>query len=143
MSKVSCTLCPREKIMAQERKKLRGYSLRERIRGINDHPNAPYIHPESDVYSDPVWVTIINREYKAEVRFTLDGSKPTKKSPKYVKPFEVKKDTVVKARAFKKNKKSKVAKAVYALKEDHYHRPRKPKAEVTISWDSYEEGLEG
>jgi hexosaminidase len=39
---------------------------------------------------------------KAEIRYTLDGSIPTEKSPLYTKPFAIQNSVMVKARAFKK-----------------------------------------
>jgi len=62
----------------------------------------PRIEPAGGKLSDSVRVSIRKPWYTGydEVRYTVDGSEPTKASPPYRKPFWVQKSATVRARAF-------------------------------------------
>ncbi len=63
-------------------------------------PSAPAITPDTGVYSDSAQVTIKASDTGATIRFTLDGSDPTRNSPQYSGTIVVTKTTTVKARSF-------------------------------------------
>jgi hexosaminidase len=71
--------------------------------GVNAHPRTSLI----DIQAKKSWrgftVSMTPETYQAQIRYTLDGSEPTLKSPKYRKPLHVKKVTVIKAKAFSKS----------------------------------------
>ena len=58
------------------------------------------IEPSGGVLREPVEVTITCSAPDATLRFTLDGSEPTERSPCYVKPFMLAEAATVRARAF-------------------------------------------
>jgi uncharacterized protein YkwD len=62
---------------------------------------TPEIDPNGGTFSKNMKVTIRWPTAGSTVRFTKDGTTPTAKSPKYNKPFTIKKTTTVKAKAFK------------------------------------------
>jgi hypothetical protein len=66
---------------------------------------APDIRPLDSLIILPqkVTVRIISYNKNAEIRYTLDGSEPDKKSAIYEGPFEVSGNTIVKARLFKED----------------------------------------
>jgi len=49
----------------------------------------------------PISVSISTKTKDAEIRYTLDGTKPNRSSPIYKKPFLLKRNTVITAQAFK------------------------------------------
>ena len=65
---------------------------------------APDIRPLDSLIILPQIATtrIISYNKGAEIRYTLDGSKPGPQSALYQKPFEISKNTTIKARLFKK-----------------------------------------
>ena len=62
----------------------------------------PVITKSRDRFDGPMQISIKCPTPKAEIRYTLDGSVPTEKSPLYTKPFTIQGSTLVCARAFKK-----------------------------------------
>ncbi|HEU4565455.1 MAG TPA: chitobiase/beta-hexosaminidase C-terminal domain-containing protein [Gemmatimonadaceae bacterium] len=60
---------------------------------------APLVLPELPEFVDAVRVSI-HTGAPAEVRYTLDGSEPTARSPRYTGPFTVRANTTVRARSF-------------------------------------------
>ena len=62
----------------------------------------PVISKSRDRFDGPMQVSIKCPTPKVEIRYTLDGSVPTEKSPLYTKPFTIQNSVVVRARAFKK-----------------------------------------
>ena len=57
--------------------------------------------PRGGRFSHPVQLQLISRDPKAEIRFTLDGSDPTRvEGTPYTEPLTLKETTVVRARAF-------------------------------------------
>ena len=62
----------------------------------------PTISKSRDRFDAPMLVTISCATPKVELRYTLDGTVPTAKSPLYTKPFTIQNSVVVKARAFRK-----------------------------------------
>jgi len=67
-----------------------------------DGSNLPEIifSPVSDFFTNSIQVSIASGKTKGELRFTLDGSEPTRISPLYVEPFVVFAETTIKARLF-------------------------------------------
>ena len=63
---------------------------------------VPVISKSRDRFDAPMSVSITCATPKVEIRYTLDGSIPTEKSPLYTKPFPIQNSVLVKARAFKK-----------------------------------------
>ncbi len=64
---------------------------------------TPTITPSSAEFTAPINVSISTATAGAEVRYTTDGTEPTKTSPLFNTAFIVAKDTTVKAKAFKTN----------------------------------------
>jgi hypothetical protein len=60
---------------------------------------APYVLPELPEFTDAVRV-VISQGSPTEVRYTLDGSEPTRTSPVYRGPFTLRTSTTVRARSF-------------------------------------------
>ena len=60
----------------------------------------PQITPKSGTFEGEVTVTIDHPDPDAIIRYTVDGSDPTEKSPIYEKPFKIEKSATVTARAF-------------------------------------------
>jgi len=65
-----------------------------------DGLRAPKIEPAGGAFADAVTVKLQADELLHEVRYTLDGSAPTRDSLRYSEPLEIGSDTVLKARAF-------------------------------------------
>ncbi|MCJ7543277.1 MAG: chitobiase/beta-hexosaminidase C-terminal domain-containing protein, partial [Phycisphaerae bacterium] len=65
------------------------------------HVAGPAIEPEDgSIFLDSTQVTITCPTAGVEIRYTLDGSQPTRTSPRYSGPFELRDAAVVAARAF-------------------------------------------
>ncbi len=61
------------------------------------------IEPQDrNVFIDSIQVTLSCPTPDVEIRYSLDGSKPTPQSPLYTGPFEVRETSLLKARAFRK-----------------------------------------
>lgn len=60
----------------------------------------PVILPHENVFTDAQPVTIISRTPDAEIHYTLDGSEPTRQSPRYQGPITLRNTTAIRARAF-------------------------------------------
>lgn len=61
---------------------------------------APYTEAQSYLFEGNLEVELkVNAD--AQIRYTLDGSEPTEKSPLYESPFTITKSCVIKAKAFK------------------------------------------
>jgi alpha-L-fucosidase len=74
--------------------------------GIRGEPivyRAPEIVAESDIFVRPLSVKIETKSPGLEIHYTLDGSDPDGRSPRYESPIELTKTTEVRARAFHKN----------------------------------------
>ncbi len=63
-------------------------------------PFAPIIDPPSMRFVSSIEVSMKNVVYDAEIRYTLDGTEPTKESLLYEKPLNILSTTEVKARTF-------------------------------------------
>ena len=61
----------------------------------------PTIRPGGGDHRAPVRVILEHPDRDATIRYTLDGSSPGKASPAYDGPFEVRRSTTVRARAFR------------------------------------------
>ncbi len=70
---------------------------RERYIGKRIHCR---IEPEGGELRNPITVRIACDATGAEIRYTLDGSPPTLKSPRYTRPFQIEHAGTVRARAF-------------------------------------------
>ena len=57
------------------------------------------------IFNQPLTVTLSCADKDAEIRYTLDGSEPDKKSALYKKPFTLESSCVLKVKAFKKGEK--------------------------------------
>jgi len=70
---------------------------RPRLLGV---PMTTRIEPDGGILAKPVTVTITCDAPDAEIRYTLDGSEPTRRSRRYTKPFVLEEAATVRARAF-------------------------------------------
>ena len=61
----------------------------------------PTISPASGDFRSPVRVVLRHDDPNAVIRYTVDGTSPGKTSPRYAGPFEVRRSTTVRARAYK------------------------------------------
>lgn len=69
--------------------------------GINVYPLKNIAITDSVDHKEKcVWVSIKSERIPAEIRYTLDGSKPTKDSPLYTKPIEVREEAKIVAQLF-------------------------------------------
>jgi len=66
--------------------------------------SIPVIDPPDSTLFSPDSVLVNIRQYSkdAEIRYTLDGTKPNENSELYTQPFALEKSAVIKARTFKK-----------------------------------------
>lgn len=69
------------------------------VRGILV-PARPLPTPAAGTYAAPIAVALSCATPGAAIRYTLDGSEPTERSPRYVAPIQVASTTTVYARAF-------------------------------------------
>ncbi len=74
------------------------------IQGKSQVGNAPEIISESDIFTNDLAITIKSSADKVDVRYTLDGSLPTKDSPVAWGKIILKDNAVISARCFKKGK---------------------------------------
>lgn len=76
-------------------------------------PN-PIIEGPQETFKDKAQITITSALTNAEIYYTIDGSTPNKYSTKYVSPFSIDKDVIIKAIAYKKGfKTSYLSTAIY------------------------------
>lgn len=68
---------------------------------VSNITELPVIRKSRDRFDGPMQISMTCQTPKAEIRYTLDGSVPTEKSPLYTKPFTIENSMVLKARAFK------------------------------------------
>ncbi|MBW6516624.1 MAG: chitobiase/beta-hexosaminidase C-terminal domain-containing protein [Candidatus Cloacimonetes bacterium] len=61
----------------------------------------PVLEPPGGTFTAPQLVSISTTTIDAEIRYTIDGSEPTRESELYSEPINIKTDKVIKARAFK------------------------------------------
>jgi len=72
-------------------------------------------------YEKPIVLKLSTKSGNAELYYTLDGSTPTRKSRRYVKPLKLKKTKVVRARSFKDaHKPSTIATGTYFIGEEEH-----------------------
>ena len=57
--------------------------------------------PVAEIFEKPIEVTVKTKVPGARLRYTLDGSEPTKDSPEYVKPIRVEKTTKLMVKGYK------------------------------------------
>jgi hypothetical protein len=57
--------------------------------------------PVAVVFKEPVLVSLVTRVPGAKMRYTLDGTDPTKDSPVYEGPIRLEKTTRIMAKAYK------------------------------------------
>ncbi|MCB9260591.1 MAG: family 78 glycoside hydrolase catalytic domain [Ignavibacteriales bacterium] len=67
--------------------------------------SIPVIDPADSILYSPDSVRINIRQYSknSEIRYTLDGSEPNKKSLRFSKPFTLKESAVIKAKVYRNN----------------------------------------
>lgn len=63
----------------------------------------PVISKSRDRFDSPMQITITCKTPNVEIHYTLDGTIPTEKSPRYTKPFTIQNSAIVSARAYKKD----------------------------------------
>ncbi|MBU0609157.1 MAG: NPCBM/NEW2 domain-containing protein, partial [Armatimonadetes bacterium] len=83
---------------------------------------VPTISPTPRAFVGEMVVTIGTRFPGSTIRYTLDGSDPTARSPLYSKPLKLTKTTTVKARCFSANDNTDVAESIFTamlLGPDH------------------------
>lgn len=86
---------------------------------------APRIQPNGGVFSEPVEVTLASDRADTAIHYTLDGSDPTSRSPRYTAPLTVDSSVVLQA-------------VVYPL-DDPAARPS-PRASTTFTYVAFGEG---
>jgi len=64
---------------------------------------APFILPGTFAYRDRIVVTLGCADPDADIHYTLDGSTPTRKSPRYRSPIPLEKSVTIKAIAYSNN----------------------------------------
>lgn len=74
------------------------------IKGKSQVGNAPEIISESDIFTNDLAIIIKSSADKVDVRYTLDGSLPTKDSPVALGKIILKDNAVISTRCFKKGK---------------------------------------
>ncbi|MEK8034942.1 beta-1,3-glucanase family protein [Ideonella sp. DXS29W] len=93
----------------------------------NGGPNTvakPSFSPSPGSYSAAQTVTLATTTDGAVIHYTLDGSKPTPKSPVYSTPLSISKTTTIKARAYKDGlTKSTISKGTYTLTKGNVATP--------------------
>ena len=62
----------------------------------------PAISPSGAIYPKPVTVTLSADAKDTQTHYTLDGTTPTRTSPHYTEPIQIRKRATLKARAFQK-----------------------------------------
>jgi hypothetical protein len=70
------------------------------VKRINQGYFPPIIKPGNDIFLDSERVEIFNVAQLGEVRYTLDGSEPSKNSKLYTKPITITETATIKARTF-------------------------------------------
>lgn len=79
-------------------------------------PEAKFYAPAGGLFVDQeVLVEIIAAEKGDRIYYTLDGTTPTKDSPKYKETFKIGKSTVVKAKAYNSDQESKTTEGFFRL----------------------------
>lgn len=63
--------------------------------------SIPYVNNDLNLFLDKVNVALATTTEGAEIRYTLDGSEPTKESKLYEQPFDLEQTTTIKAKGFK------------------------------------------
>lgn len=95
--------------------------------GINYSHSAKNVwqHAEIDTLANVATITLRAQTYKPEIRYTVDGSEPTKSSPLYEGPFPVTLPATIRARVFEGDKPAgKVsARSVLSPSTAEYHQP--------------------
>jgi hypothetical protein len=77
--------------------------LRQWIESLPGPPvtSPPKISPSGGNYEKTIKVTLSSTEPDTIIRYTIDGSVPTKNDPIYEKPIELTGPTVIRAKSFK------------------------------------------
>jgi uncharacterized repeat protein (TIGR03806 family) len=77
--------------------------VREWITSLPGRPvlGPPEISPTGGTYAKPVAVSLSDGEAGTEIRYTLDGSTPSRSDALYTKPLTLAQPTVLRARAYK------------------------------------------
>ncbi|MBT30920.1 MAG: metallophosphoesterase [Thalassobius sp.] len=82
------------------------------VSGVNEilakEPPTPMVLPAQSVFPENLTVEMQTLYDNMSIRYTLDGSEPTKSSMLYKKPFTISETTTVKAVAFNKTGKSQI-----------------------------------
>jgi hypothetical protein len=79
--------------------------------------SVPEYEPPAGEYPNHQFVKITSKNEDVEIRYTLDGSEPTKDSYLYVRPIKIERDeTIIKAKSYKKGwEASKIGRATYSF----------------------------
>ena len=92
----------------------------------NDPDSSPgYAEPprmslRCGVYDEPIEVELLAASPTAEIRYTLDGSEPYKRSDRFLRPVEIDRTTVLRARVHEEGwLPSEVVTASYLIGEEH------------------------
>jgi len=64
------------------------------------YADKPVMNLEAGFYNSNITVTISTNESDSEIRYTIDGAKPSESSSLYVTPIEINETTVIKAKVF-------------------------------------------
>lgn len=67
---------------------------------LNIEISGPQIEPSGGNFMTPTWAELINGDELSEIRYTLDGSKPTLLSPQYTGPIFLDKSSTIRAQSF-------------------------------------------
>src|SRR5690606_23142314 len=63
--------------------------------------SPPQILPHERAFTDSQVVTIVSETPEAEIHYTLDGTSPTRSSPRYTGPFRIDATAAIQARAYR------------------------------------------
>lgn len=78
--------------------------------------SIPYVNNDLNLFLDKANVALATTTEGAEIRYTLDGSEPTRESALYGQPFDLEQTTTIKAKGFKEGYRPSRTLAIQATK---------------------------
>ncbi len=105
--------------------------------------DPPSFTPPTEVFTGAVEVAIASETPGVEIRYTLDGTEPTARSPRYSRPLRVTEDVAIQARAFRPGAETvPFSTAGTEVSEISYARFRKESPRRAVETGATEAGLE-
>lgn len=100
------------------------YPTRVQLKGPQIGPKTEGYEPAGGLFTTRTNVSIINPNTQGEIRYTVNGSMPTKDARPFTEPFEVRENTHVKSAIFKDNKiASNLTEAFFRIKPEGLEPP--------------------